>query len=158
MRIAIVTSLAFLLVACSRELPTEPVSAKSAVVSEATGRAARRHVAAPPAAACANVAGTWDVRYEGSCPADMYPGVWELEQSSCTFHTPLYPDMPAASGSLDSSGVTVKIRNGFTACEYDLEGRGTLANGVITATLTGPVSGPCCGTKTETVRVVATRR
>lgn len=156
MRIAILTSLAFLL-SCSRELPTEPLNAKSAVVSEASVRAARRHVAAPPSS-CGNIAGTWDVRFDGSCPADMYLGVWELEQSACSFHTPLYPDMPTASGTLDATGVALKIRNGFTACEYQLEGRGTIANGVITATLTGPVSGPCCGSKRETVRVIATRR
>ena len=48
--------------------------------------------------------------------------------------------MAIDTGTLDTSGVTVKIRNGFTACEYQLEGRGTLANGVINATLTGPVS------------------
>jgi hypothetical protein len=158
MRAPLLVSL-LLFAACARELPTEPLTGKSSVASDAASSSGRRRAATAPATgACATIAGTYDVRYEAACPNSNYPETWELQQAGCDFHTPLYPDMPATIGTVDAGGVSLKMRNGFIACEYQLEGRGTIANGVITATLTGPTSGPCCGTTTETVHLVATRR
>lgn len=111
-----------------------------------------------PTSGCADFSGVYDVTYQGSCPGDTYPKTWELQQEGCAVHTPLVADAPSVNGTAQSSTITLMLRNGFTACLYQLNGTGRLDGGTIRATLAGNVSGPCCGLRSESVQVVATRR
>lgn len=112
----------------------------------------------PAARPCVDLSGTWDVHYQGSCPTNGYLSTWQLEQSGCAARVNINPDLPTVSATVSGTTVQISMRNGFIACTYHLDGTGTVSNGVITAVLSGPVSGPCCQGSEETVQVVATKR
>lgn len=159
MKVLPLVAVALLLAGCSQELPTSPIqSAQSAhaVVPEAT-RVGRGRAVVPPAA-CADLSGIYDVVYEGHCPAAGYLKSWELQQNGCAIVVNINPDLPSVRGTVKGSAIDLSMRNGFTACAYTLDGTGTVSNGVIRATLTGPTSGPCCGSGIDTVSLVATKR
>jgi hypothetical protein len=154
-------SFSMLVIACGQDLPTSPASSRSqAAIQAAAGVSStrRRAVSGGSSRPCANLAGTWDVHYEGSCPTDGYLGTWQLEQTGCAARTTNNPDAPAVSGAVNGATVKLSMRNGFIACTYQLDGTGTVSNGVINVVVAGPVGGPCCKGPTETVRVVATKR
>lgn len=83
---------------------------------------------------------------------------WQMEQAGCSARVNINPDLPSVSAVVEGTTVTLSMRNGFINCTYRLDGTGTLSNGVITAVLSGPVSGPCCQGPQETVQLVATKR
>jgi hypothetical protein len=145
---------------CSQDkLPTEPMqartSASASVAGDAHGGGRRRAVVSGPQ--CVDLSGVWDVQYQGTCRTDIYMSVWSIGQSGCSVHTPIVPDIPIVSGTVRGSSVDLSLRNGFTVCQYQLDGAGQAASGVITATVSGPVSG-CCDAKSETLHIVATKR
>jgi hypothetical protein len=159
MKALAVVAVALLVAGCSQELPTSPIqSAQSArpVTTEAT-HVGRGRAVAPPAG-CVDLSGINDVVYEGHCPTSGYLTSWDLRQNGCTFSANINPDLPAVRGTVKGSTVNLSLRNGFTACMYTLDGVGTVSSGVIRATLTGPTSGPCCGSGIDTVTLVATKR
>ncbi|HYM61701.1 MAG TPA: hypothetical protein VEZ11_12520 [Thermoanaerobaculia bacterium] len=155
-----------ILVSCKQSsLPTEPSGATgtgNALTAESSsaGQSGRRRVA-NPAPSCVSVAGTFDVidfQSDANCPTDNYQRQWTFEQRGCTATEPIFPDAPAVNAEVRGSQVTLHMRNGFIACLYDLQGTGVIEGNTIRATVTGPVSGPCCGTKQETLHIVAVRR
>jgi hypothetical protein len=157
-----------LLVSCSQELPTSPgqTAQKARPVTEATRagqpvtdatRMGRVRAVAPPAG-CVDLSGFYDVRYEGGCPTSGYLTSWELRQNGCEFSANINPDLPSVRGRVTGSTVNLSLRNGFIRCTYSLNGTGTISNGVIRATVTGPTDGPCCGSGIDTVSLVATKR
>jgi hypothetical protein len=155
-----VLTLAILSIGCRRDsLPTSP-GAPQAASMQAPVRTdtPRRRAVYPGPPQCADLSGTWDVRYQGSCPTDGYLSTWEVTQTGCVAHLPLFPDVPTVNFVVKGTSVELTMRNGFINCEYHLEGTGTVSNGVITAVVSGPVSGPCCKEPTETVQLVATKR
>ena len=159
MKALAVVAVALLFAGCSQELPTSPIqSAQSAhaVTPEAT-RVGRGRAVVPPAG-CVDVSGIYDVVYEGHCPTGVYLTSWELRRNGCAISANINPDMPSVRGTVKGSAIDLSLRNGFTACMYALDGTGTVSNGVIRATLTGPTSGPCCGSGVDTVSLVATKR
>ena len=108
---------------------------------------------------CADFSGTWDVTYQGSCPTNNYPPVWDLQQEGCSVHSRVMPDVPSVTGTAQGSTIGLAMSNGFTTCLYQLAGDGHLDGQTIRATLSGSVSGPCCSTRSsDTVQVVAIRR
>jgi hypothetical protein len=114
-----------------------------------------------PPTSCVSLAGTFDVtefRSDANCPTENYQRQWTFEQKGCTATQPLFPDMPSVNAEVRGSQVSLHMRNGFIACLYDLHGAGALDGNTIRATVEGPVSGPCCGTKQETLHIVAVRR
>jgi hypothetical protein len=147
-----------IVVSCSQELPTSPIQTaqKALPVTEAV-RPGRVRAVAPPAG-CVDVSGFYDVGYEGGCPTRGYLTRWELRQNGCEFFANINPDFPNVRGTVRGSTVNLLLRNGFTTCTYTLNGTGTVSNGVIRATVTGPTDGPCCGSGTDTVSLVATKR
>jgi len=159
MKALAVVAVTFLFAGCSQELPTSPIqSAQSAhpVTTEAT-RVGRGRAVVPPAG-CVDLSGIYDVVYEGGCPTSGYLTSWELRQNGCAFVANINPDLPSVRGTVKGSTINLSLRNGFVACMYTLDGAGTVSSGVIRATLTGPTSGPCCGSGIDTVTLVATRR
>jgi hypothetical protein len=148
----------FILIAgCSRELPTEPQQSKTSAPISVDARAGGRRRAVAPGGQCVDLSGVWDVRYQGSCRTDIYMTVWTFAQSGCNVHTPFAADIPIVSGAVSGNSVELAMRNGFTVCQYQLDGAGQVTNGVITATVSGPVSG-CCDATSETLHIVATKR
>jgi hypothetical protein len=112
-----------------------------------------------PTSGCSDFSGTWDVTYQGSCPSNNYPPVWELQQEGCSVHTRVMPDAPSVTGTAQGSAISLAMSNGFTNCLYQLAGGGRLDGQTVRATLSGNVGGPCCATRmTDTVQVVAVRR
>ena len=126
-------------------------------VFDGSDPAGRVHAVSPPAG-CVDLSGFYDVRYEGGCPNSGYLTSWELRQNGCSFSANANPDVPSVRGSVTRSTVKLSLRNGFVACTYTLDGTGTVSNGVIRATVTGTTDGPCCGSRSDTVSLVATRR
>jgi hypothetical protein len=148
-----------LAIGCGRDLPTSPTSGRhQSPIQEQVNAASGRRRAVTGVRPCVDLSGTWDVHYQGICPTDGYPNIWQLEQTGCAAHTVITPDVPAVSGTIDGSTVRLSMRNGFVACTYQLDGTGTASNGVITAVVSGPVSGPCCQGPNDTVQLVARRR
>ena len=158
MKALAVVSGVLLFVNCSQELPTSPIrtAQKAQSLTEAI-HAGRVHAVSPPAG-CVDLSGFYDVRYEGGCPTSGYLTSWELRQNGCSFSMNVNPDLPNVRGSVTRSTVKLSLRNGFIACTYTLDGTGTVSNGVIRATLTGTTDGPCCGSRSDTVSLVAIRR
>ena len=112
-----------------------------------------------PTSGCSDFSGIWDVTYQGSCPTNNYPPVWELQQEGCSVHTRVMPDVPGVAGTAQGSTISLAMSNGFTNCLYQLAGNGRLDGQTLRATLSGNVSGPCCSTRSsDTVQVVAVRR
>ena len=143
---------------CSKELPTDPSqTARTLQPVTESAHAGRVRAVAPPAG-CVNLSGFYDVRYEGGCPTSGYLTSWELRQNGCEFSANVNPDLPSVRGRVTGSAVSLSLRNGFIRCTYSLDGTGTVANGVIRATVTGPTDGPCCGSGIDTVSLVATKR
>ena len=159
MKTLAVVAVALLVAGCSQELPTSPIqSAESArpVRTEAT-RVGRGRAVVPPAS-CVDLSGIYDVTYEGHCPTSGYLTSWELRQNGCAFFANINPDLPNVQGTVKGSTINLSLRNGFTACMYTLDGTGTVSNGVIRATLSGPTSGPCCGSGIDNVSLVAAKQ
>jgi hypothetical protein len=155
-------TLSILSIGCRQDsLPTSPGAQQAATMQAPvrTDTPRRRAVYSGPAQ-CADLSGTWDVRYQGSCPDNAYPSVWIVEQTGCVARLPFVPDVPTVNFIVKGTTVDLTMRNGFINCEYQLAGSGTVSNGVITATVSGPVSGPspCCQGPTATVQLVATKR
>jgi hypothetical protein len=168
MKTFVIVAGVLLFVGCSQELPTSPSQAaqKARPVTEATRagqpvtdaiRVGRSRAVSPPAG-CIDLSGFYDVRYDGGCPTSGYLTSWELRQNGCEFSANINPDLPTVRGRVTGSTVSLSLRNGFIRCTYSLDGTGTVANGVIRATVTGPIDGPCCGSKIDTVSLVATKR
>ena len=108
---------------------------------------------------CVDLSGTYDVTYTStSCPTNIYLAMWQLNQSGCAFRTPPFPDVPSVSGTVNGSAVMLSLRNGFTACIYQLDGSGQFDGKTLRATVAGDVSGPCCSGTSESLHIVAVRR
>jgi hypothetical protein len=147
-----------IVVSCSQELPTSPVQTAQKAQSVAESIRPGRVRAVVPPAGCVDLSGFYDVRYEGGCATRGYLTSWELRQNGCEFFANSNPDLPDVRGTVRGSTVNLSLRNGFTTCTYALNGTGTVSNGVIRATVTGPTDGPCCGSGIDTVSLVATKR
>jgi hypothetical protein len=107
---------------------------------------------------CANVSGAYDVAIQGACKHDQYPKEWVLVQDACSVRSNVLPDLPTVSGTVKGNVVHLVMQNGFIACTYHLEGDGQFDGQTIHATVSGQVDGPCCGSKQETLTIVAVRR
>jgi hypothetical protein len=125
----------FAIAACGKTTPTSPSSNSS----------------------CVDVSGVYDVVYQGVCPS-QYLKQWTLQQSGCSIQTPIAPDLPTVTGTMNGKSVHLVMQNGFTACLYHLEGDGQFDGQTIRAQVSGKISGPCCGDQQETLSIVAVRR
>jgi hypothetical protein len=158
---AAVLTLSILTIGCGQDLPTSPSGSQHRLVvpqQTQSSNTRRRAAFSGSAGPCVDLSGIWDVRYQGSCPTDGYLSTWQLEQTGCSAHVNINPDLPTVSCAIAGSTVKVSMRNGFIDCTYQLEGTGTVSNGALTAVVSGPVGGPCCPGPNETVRLVATKR
>jgi hypothetical protein len=123
-----------LLLACNRDLPTTPTT---------TG--------------CSNFAGVYEVSYDGTCTS-QYPKQWTLVQDACEVHTQLVADAPTLTGTARGNTLHLTMRNGFINCQYQLEGDAAFDGRTLRGTVSGPTSGPCCGSGNATVQFTAVRR
>jgi hypothetical protein len=160
-------TLSFLSVGCRQDsLPTSPGAQQAASIQVPIRTDSPRRRAVYTGAPCTNVSGTWDVRYQGSCPTNGYLSTWYVVQTGCTARVKIDPnspydidpDVPQVNFSIKGTTVNLLMLNGFVNCTYHLEGTGTVSNGVITAVVSGPVGGVCCKGPDETVQLVATKR
>src|SRR5438132_742221 len=98
----------------------------------------------PTTSGCSSFAGVYTVSYEGSC-TKQYLHEWTLVQSGCDVHMPILPDYPTVNGWARGNTLHLTMRNGFTRCEYQLEGDAILSGRILRGTVSGSTSGPCCG-------------
>jgi len=110
-----------------------------------------------PSSGCVNLAGVWDVSYQGSCTT-QYPKQWTLVQSGCDVHTQMLADIPTVDGSARGNALHLIMRNGFINCQYQLEGDASFDGRTLRGSVSGPTSGPCCGSGNATVQFIAVRK
>lgn len=116
-----------------------------------------RDLPSSPSTACRDLSGVYDVTYDSVC-SSQYPTQWTLVQNDCNVQTQLQADTPTVTGIVHGSTAHLTMKNGFTTCQYQLEGDAQFDGRTIRGSLSGSVSGPCCGIRDETLQLTAIRR